>query len=116
MHELSVTEEVLNIVLKHARKNSMQKVTAIRLEIGALSDLEEEWIQRYFDRISEGSIAEGARISVSRKQCIFLCKKCGAEFLVNLAKDETVSCSACGGEAIEMISGNEYRVLNMEGI
>jgi hydrogenase nickel incorporation protein HypA/HybF len=116
MHELSVTEEIFKIVLKHARKNKMRKVTVVRLEIGALSDLAEQWIQRYFDKISKGSIAEGARISVSRKQCVFVCTRCSTEFPVDLAKDAVTSCPGCGGTPIRMVSGNEYCVFNMEGI
>ena len=57
MHELSITESILKIVLKHAQKSGIQKVMTIHLRIGKLSDLEDEWIQRYFDYLSKESIA-----------------------------------------------------------
>ena len=64
MHELPVTESILKIVLKHARVSGVRKVRTIRLIVGKLSDLEDEWIQRYFDYLSKGTVAEGARLGV----------------------------------------------------
>jgi hydrogenase nickel incorporation protein HypA/HybF len=49
MHELPITESILNIVITYAEKNAVKKVMAINLRVGKLSDLEDEWIQRYFD-------------------------------------------------------------------
>ena len=40
MHELPVTESILQIVLRHAEAQGVEKVHAIDLSIGALSDLE----------------------------------------------------------------------------
>ena len=57
MHELPITESILKIVLKHAETNSVRKVMSINLQIGKLSDLEDEWIQRYFDYLSKGTVA-----------------------------------------------------------
>ncbi|MCE5262956.1 MAG: hydrogenase maturation nickel metallochaperone HypA, partial [Deltaproteobacteria bacterium] len=45
MHELSVTEAILKIVLKHAEANSVRQVVAIHLRIGKMSDLQDEWLQ-----------------------------------------------------------------------
>jgi len=49
MHELSVMEGILNVVLKHARQNGVQRVVAVSLRVGEMTDLVDEWMQRYFD-------------------------------------------------------------------
>ena len=49
MHELQITERVLDVVLKHASGQDVSRIVRIHLRIGALSDLEDEWIQSYFD-------------------------------------------------------------------
>ena len=51
MHELQVTKSIHQIVLKHAIKSNVNRVVSVNLEIGALSDLQNEWIQRYFDKL-----------------------------------------------------------------
>ena len=58
MHELPVTKSIYKIVRKHARKNWVRRVISENLEIGILSDLEQEWIQRYFDYLSKGTFHE----------------------------------------------------------
>lgn len=64
MHELPVTEDILKIVLSYARRHGVTEVKKVSLEIGALSDLEEEWIQRYFRKPAAGSVAADARIGL----------------------------------------------------
>ena len=71
MHELSVTESILNIVLKHAQENGAEKVLTIGLKIGELSELVGECIQHYFDYLSKGTIAEGAVLEIERAPIIF---------------------------------------------
>ena len=39
MHELSVMEGILNVVLKHARQHEVQRVVAVSLRIGEMTDL-----------------------------------------------------------------------------
>ena len=42
MHESAVTADILKIVLRYARLNKVKQVRRINLQIGELSDLEEE--------------------------------------------------------------------------
>lgn len=114
MHELAVTHEILEIVLRYARRNRVSRVHRITLEIGELSDLEQPWIQRYFDAISRGSLAEGAVIEVETPPCRFHCDACGNEFVMSLSADEPVLCAGCGSKEVRMISGAEYKVKSME--
>jgi len=74
MHELSVTESILSIVLKHAQTNRAEKVLAINLKIGELSELVGDCIQHYFDYLSKGTIAEGAVIDVEDHRLSFSVK------------------------------------------
>jgi hydrogenase nickel incorporation protein HypA/HybF len=64
MHELQVTQSILATVLVYARQNNVERVLRIHLTIGVLNDYQSEWIQRYFDYLSRGSLAEGAEIAV----------------------------------------------------
>lgn len=116
MHELSVTKDILNIVLKHARRHSVAEIRKIELEIGALSDLEQEWIQRYFTSLAAGSVAAHARIVVKKIPCRFTCGSCGSVFPADLSADDTPVCPQCGSAEIHMTSGMEYTVKSMEAV
>lgn len=116
MHELSVTKDILNIVLKYADMNDVNGVKKITLEIGELSDMVEEWLQRYFDMVSKGTVAEGAVLAVSRVPVGIRCESCTAEFPVDLRSEEMLKCPECGSDNLWVISGAEYTVKSMEVI
>jgi hydrogenase nickel incorporation protein HypA/HybF len=114
MHELPVTESILKIVLKHAQMNNVQKVVAIHLQIGKLSDLEDEWIQRYFDYLSKGTVAEGAKLKIERMPIVMQCNACSKSFEADAAKLNDLVCPSCGGKESTFLSGREYFIKNME--
>ena len=114
MHELSVTNGIYQIVLKHAEKDNVKKVLFVNLEIGALSDLQNEWIQRYFDVLSRGSVAEGAKLNVIRIPAVFKCNQCQQSFEINSMLKDDLSCQICRSKEVTMVSGMEYHVKNIE--
>lgn len=114
MHELPVTESILKIVLKHARANDVRKVKTIRLKVGKLSDLEDEWIQRYFDYLSKGTVAEGAKLEIERTPIVMKCNVCSESYEVEAADIGSLPCPACGGKGGTLLSGREYAIKEME--
>jgi hydrogenase nickel incorporation protein HypA/HybF len=114
MHELPVTQGILDIVLRHAVKNQVSKIHAISLAVGDLSDLQDEWIQRYFDYISKGTLAEGAKLKIERVPVVFRCKACSEEFPVNIKEMKDIECPSCGEKDFSLVSGREYYIRNME--
>ena len=114
MHELSITKDIFQIVLKHAKTNSVEKVISVNLEIGALSDLQDKWVQRYFDRLSRGTVVEGAKLRTNRVPAVFRCNCCQQRFDVNSLLEEDLSCAGCHSRNVTLISGREYLVKSME--
>jgi hydrogenase nickel incorporation protein HypA/HybF len=114
MHELPVTESILKIVLKHAQASGVRKVRTIRLKVGKISDLEDEWIQRYFDYLSKGTVAEGARLEIERAPIVMQCNACSESYEVEAAKIGDLPCPACGRKGGTLRSGREYTVKDME--
>lgn len=114
MHELPVTRSILGIVLRHAEANGVQRVMAIDLSIGALSDLEAEWIQSYFDHLSRGTPAEGATLRVKRSPLTFRCEPCAAEFTATREELASARCPGCRSRDVSVIAGTGYTVESME--
>ena len=114
MHELQVTERILNIALQHASQHDVTKIVRIHLRIGELSDLEDEWIQRYFDYLSRGTLAENAQLAIERAPIVMSCDSCSSSFEIQRNELKQVECPECGESRCRMISGREYFVKNME--
>jgi len=111
MHELSVTQGMLDIVLRHAQQAGARRITHINLRIGDLSSIVDDSVQFYFDFISRGTIAEGAQLVFQRVPATFHCRDCGNTFTPQ-ARDFT--CPHCGGMRVEVIAGNEFQVESIE--
>jgi len=116
MHELSVVESILKVVLKHAALNGVTKVVGVGLRIGEMSDLVDEWVQHYFDYLSKDTIAAGAKLKIERSPVIFRCEDCGEEFVVNLRETRKILCPGCQSERMSLISGREFFIKNIEVI
>jgi hydrogenase nickel incorporation protein HypA/HybF len=114
MHELGVTRKILAIVLTRARENDVRSVLAVRLTVGELSDLEDTWLQRYFDHLSRGTLAEGAELRITRVPVCLRCDRCAQAFQIDIHRQHTLSCPECGSEDLEMVSGDEYTIEDME--
>ncbi len=114
MHELPVTRSILAIVLRHAEAQGVTKVRAIDLTIGALSDLEAEWLQSYFDALSRDTVAEGAELRVQRSPLTFRCEPCSSEYIATREELETAACPQCGSRDGSLVGGTGYTVESME--
>lgn len=114
MHELPVINSILSIVLKHAAANQVKKVVTIYLQVGALSDLEDQWMQQYFDHLSKGGVAEGAKLMIERIPAIMQCLDCAKTYEIDIKDTATLACPGCGGEKRSLVSGREYFIKNME--
>ena len=114
MHELPITESILKIVLKHAEKNGVGKVNVIHMSVGMLSELEDEWLQNYFDYLSKGTVAEGAKLIIERMPVKVQCNACSNTYEANTAKIAELNCPECGEKEGTLISGREYYIKEME--
>jgi len=113
MHELPLTESILNVVLKYAAANKANQVLSIHMQIGELCDVEEEWLQRYFDYLSKDTMAEKAKLKIERMPVVVQCAACQALYEIQPAQIGNLVCPACGAISGVFVSGREYHVKAM---
>ncbi len=111
MHELSVTQSILDIALAHAQGAGASRILKVNLVIGELSGLVGEYIQFYFDFISRGTPAEGAELTFRHVPARFRCLECGAEY--EPAEDDW-TCPECGALRPIAVGGKELLVESID--
>ncbi len=111
MHELAITQSMLDLVLEQAKQAGAKKVEKIYLIIGEMSGYVEESVQFYFDFFSKGTIAEGAALSFTMVPATARCRSCGKVFKV---KEFEWVCPDCNQSSLEITAGNELRVESIE--
>ena len=111
MHEMSLTESIVDIAVEAARKEGAQRVTRVVVDVGALSHVEPEALEFCFAAVSRGTLAEGARLEITRLPGAGWCPDCGKT--VALA-ERFSACPECGGFRVQMTAGDELKVREME--
>ena len=113
MHELPITEDILKIALTHGERNGAKRIVRVNLDIGELTDLIDEWIQRYFEYLAKGSIASEARLIIERVPITVMCGQCNKPFVVDKKKLD-FNCPVCGQKATDLVRGREFTVKSIE--
>ena len=111
MHELSITEHLLDHCIREAKKQHAEKIRVIRLCIGQLNGLVTGCIQIYLDMLSEGTIAEGARIEAEFLPVKVRCRDCGLDGEIT---PHHLACPHCGSLRLQILSGKEFYIKSME--
>ncbi len=105
MHELSVTQSLLNVALRHADNAGAVKINEVNLVIGELSQFVDDSIQFYWDMIAANTIACGAKLNFKRIPATLHCNDCGQDGPLNRA---AYVCPSCGSEHLTIIGGQEF--------
>lgn len=111
MHEVSICEHLLTLLAQEARQHGVQKIIRLRVEIGRLSCLDPEALRFAFDALAPGTIAAAAELQIERPPVRATCKDCAAVVELNSRFEP---CPSCGGTRLELHSGDEMRLLEME--
>ncbi len=111
MHEMSLTESIVEIALEEARKQGARRVMRVFLDVGALSHVEPEALEFCFEAVSAGTAAEGAKLEIERIAGAGWCLDC--ERSVALA-ERFGACPQCGRYRVQMTAGDELKIREME--
>jgi hydrogenase nickel incorporation protein HypA/HybF len=105
MHELPVTENILNIALRHAKDAGASRITDVYLVIGARSSIADDSVQFYWDILSKDTPAEGGQLHFRRIPTEMVCLSCSRRYA---PEGEDLACPNCGGVSIKVVAGEEF--------
>ncbi len=112
MHELPVTQGILDLVLETAQQAGAQRVRRVDLVIGDMSSIVDDSVQFYFDILSRETLAEGAEMHFRRESAMATCQDCGNQWPVRAPLVPT--CPRCGGGRLQVAGGKEFYVESIE--
>jgi hydrogenase nickel incorporation protein HypA/HybF len=111
MHELSITQSMLDLVLGEAEKAEAKSVAKINLVIGEMTGVVGQCVQFYFDFLSKGTAAQGAALAFKVVPTTAKCRKCGKNFEL---REFDWTCPHCQSNNMEIIAGKELFVESIE--
>ena len=111
MHEMALTESIVEIAIEEAQKQGARRVTRLFLDVGALSCVDPEALEFCFAAVASGTAAEGAKLEIARIVGAGWCLEC--ERSVPLT-ERFGACPECGRHRVQMTAGDELKVREME--
>ncbi len=111
MHELPVTQSLLNIALAHAGKANAKKILGLNIVMGELSSMVDDSIQFYWEIIAKDTIAENAVLRFRRVPAELQCLSCAEKYH---PIDGDLICPNCGHIGAKIIAGEEFMLESID--
>lgn len=111
MHEMSLCEGVLQVIEAEAKNQQFTKVKRVVLDIGVLSGVEIPAFEFAFEVVMRGSVAEAAKLEINAIEAQAWCMQCADTITV---KERYDACSKCGSYQLQVSSGDEMKIKELE--
>lgn len=111
MHELGITQSIIEIAEKHAIEGGARKVLSLTVEIGELSGVVPEAVEFAFEVCARGTLLEETTLIIERTPGRAHCGGCLRESAIGRY---SFACPACDALALEVVQGEELRIKEME--
>ena len=119
MHEMPITQGILNLVLEHANG---QRVTDVNLKVGRMSPVVPDSVDLFFEYLSKGTLAEGAKLHFEIEPVEMTCQTCGRKADLSAWADERpqfIMAKAiakgcpCGSKTLRVTGGVAFGVVSI---
>jgi len=112
MHELALSQSIVDLVLESARKEGVHAISRVVVEVGIAAGVEPDALRFCFDIVAADTLAQGAELAIETIALQARCQHCACEF----EPARLVSrCPRCGSYALRMLRGRELRVRSFDG-
>jgi len=111
VHELGITQSIVDIADRTAREQQATKVLSVTVEIGALSGVIPDAVAFCFEACVQGTLLEGSRLIIEAIPGEGCCAACGATFAIDQL---TYTCPVCGSLALQRLRGEELSLKEVE--
>lgn len=111
MHELGITQGIVEIAERTAREQGAVKVLSVTVEIGELSGVIPDAVEFCYEACTLETMLAGSRLIIEYIPGEGKCDDCAAVVKLD---NMTFCCPACGGYAVQRIRGEELKVREVE--
>lgn len=111
MHELGMIKEIFDVMEGEMKRAGGTRVTAVSLRVGSLSDVAPDHLRESFGAYSQGTFAEGVKITIEEVQAEAECLECGR---LSHPDSLPMQCSGCGSFRSRLLRGREIFLNTLE--
>jgi hydrogenase nickel incorporation protein HypA/HybF len=111
MHELAIAQNIAEIVRESVPKAQIPAVRTVKMRVGRLAGVVPDSLEFCFSAIAADTELQGARLQIDQIPTTGHCKSCASDFPI---EEYAFSCPICGSVEIELVSGTELEVSEIE--
>ena len=111
MHEMSIVAGVIDAVVPSAEQAGAERVLAITLRIGDMTEVVDEALTFAFEALTENTMCDGAQLEVVKVHPRSLCLECATEFDHDRFHR---TCPSCGSYETMLLTGRELEIESIE--
>jgi|WetSurMetagenome_2_1015567.scaffolds.fasta_scaffold161738_2 hydrogenase nickel incorporation protein HypA/HybF len=104
MHELAITQQLLQLASRQAAAAGAARVTGLSVAIGELSTFSEDAIGFCWEHVAQGTVCEGALVRFNHVSAELTCRDCGR---VHHWQGEPRPCPHCGSLHLQISAGED---------
>jgi hydrogenase nickel incorporation protein HypA/HybF len=112
MHELSISESIIDLVVECARRENVARVSRVVVEIGVAAAVDPQALLFCFPITAADTIASGAELMINMIGLQARCEACGKEYA---PETQFSPCPVCASFASQILAGREMRVVSFAG-
>lgn len=110
MHELSIAQEIIRIAEQYIDEEN-SKIKSVRVKIGKLQNVLVDSLEFCFDGLIPNSRLSGSKLIVEKIPLVVECKRCKK---ISESDEYIFICKHCGGNNIDIKTGNELTISEIE--
>jgi hydrogenase nickel incorporation protein HypA/HybF len=112
MHEMSIAQNIIEIVSQHLPKEDAHSVTAVNVKIGEMAGVVPDSLEFSFQVIAAETPGMGdAVLNMEFVPLIIRCQACGSE---SHPEEPVFICPVCNSVRVDIVSGTELQVTEIE--
>lgn len=112
MHELALSQNIVDLVVERAHREGVSAVSRVIVEVGTAAGVEPDALRFCFDIVTADTVMQGAELVIETIAAQARCRNCGCRFA---PADLVSSCPRCGSYAPLLERGRELRVKSFDG-
>jgi hydrogenase nickel incorporation protein HypA/HybF len=111
MHELSIAQNILEIVRQHVPEQDWGLLRSVRLRIGSQAGVVTESLRFGWEALTADGPLASSRLEVQTVPFTLRCLACGR---TSAPAEGVALCAECGSPRTEILGGTELQVVELE--
>lgn len=112
MHEFGIIEDLFKLLEDIVKKENLQKVISVNLQIGELNQIVPDTLIFAFEVTGKNTIFKDTKLNIEKIPIKMKCRSCKEEFLI---EKNYFHCPSCKSSDLEIISGKEFLIKSIDG-